>query len=1500
MGLWGWLLANLRRKSPPVVQTPIAVATTVPHTDPVMAEFGSFLLDHAPLIRRALLPVDREPIQPRDADLPLFSPRYRTLRRIGTGGMGEVYEAYDTACHRQVAIKVCRPGRSDEEDRLNASLLASEPQRLGQLEHPNIVRVYEPGYLPDGRPWYAMELVEGIAVSDYADRQNLSPRQRVILMGAVAHAVGWMHRRGLMHLDLKPGNILVTADGTPKILDFGLACPITGFASERHCAGTSREPISLGGGTPGYRAPEIPARQPVSYGTDVYSLGVILYQLLCGTLPAETAVSASDSAGSMWVARSHADHRLSRSLAAVVTKCFAQRPQDRYIDAHALADDLGRWRRWEPVRALTGLHPLYRSTLFAVRHRISTALAFLLIAFTGAAMLVAAQSRDANESAQREQFHRARADAHQQTVARERQRVETERFRIAFTAAREFCEQRRFDDAKRSLESVPHSRGSIECDLVRRQIADQPAPRTVIGSHDWGVVALLAGETSMVSAGHDGRLLVWDRSRQGPRTLLEGRWSKPNRQWRHVMDASTERPYPDAIVGLAWIRPNEVFVSASLSGIGRSWEVADGSSSILVQHDRPLMCVAASHDTIAFGDDRGSLLCCDRDGKNLRQFEFEGGTVTSLTTVTDQDGWWMGQESGTVRMVDSTGTEFCRDQFAGPIWQLARGIDSEHVLVAFGEPVATLCVADTTTHSLRRTQRFQLPAAEHAKARACHGASFSKDNKQVFVADNLGRLCCFDVGDGRLVFARDDQGEAPLSTSDVAHWPLPLRRRNHLVLGMDGETLFTAGADTLIKAWSLTSRVSSTTIHAEYPGAFQFDGENPSLLWIVRDDGRLSTFQADSGAECATVDTGESLRFLAACPKRSLVAVASDHSISCWRFRGDHIEATGTKWRCDHRPVCMAFSPDGSRLASYSVDGVVSLWELPAARLVGQRQVPRLAAEQKSTQQLAFDFSGTRIAVLGNLQTVLILDARDLSVVAQPNLVAGKGGTALAWHSTDEGVLFAGDTIGRVARLPLMILGDLPQVWTDHSPVAGLVVTPDGRRVVAATQPGKLVVIDPDFGPLYAESMSKPGVPLSRVALNSTGRLLALGYADGSVGVTRLADAEPPKPKQARRWTDTVLVQGTEAALIRLHPESVAIDELGHLHALYLKATVRPVGAASGWRLVRGHETQSGWHEVTLAEFGPLSQRATDDIERSLFLHIAGDRWHGLAKLRPLKDGEHVGDLYRLAGEIAGESVTSRDLVVAGIRAGYDPVILGQHDAPTVLHFSHAGNHLLASRRSATGWSTAPLGRQGDGYRLHAVAPDERNLHVLFRPTRFNGDRSSPLCLTVQLADAPERPLAVTRREVVESVYNPAVYGLGATTAGDPIVIIKSATNDAHQQLSLARRDADGWHNRYIIDRLPLPWHVSNLLSQPDGTVAFAATVKATGEVWLVFVPPEGKTRIEPVWRDPQPLEPVEPYMVALRDAGSGPVVLIARGNQEFGYLRVCRPQSTLAMRHDH
>lgn len=1487
MALWQRLMAMWRRRAVGGSRARVASATTVPQTDPLMSELVSALLAIPPLPSEAFASIDSLPTCEQDAELPSFGPRYQTRRRIAAGGMSEVYEAFDISCNRRVAIKLCRPGPGGEVDRFCASLLASEPQRFGHLEHENIVRVYEPGRHGDGRPWYAMEFVEGSPLTDYAHQKNLSRRQRVELMATIASAAAWMHDCGLLHLDLKPGNILVTTKGVPKILDFGLACPIN-----RSGTGNQDGPVSIGGGTPGYRAPEIVGREPVGCATDVYSLGIVLHELLCGSLPVDRATSERPTSASTPAASPPPKNHLGHSLRAIVTRATAADPLDRYRDAAAMADELNRWLRRKPPRALVGLHPFYRSALLLSRHRVFAIVALLAAALTAALVSAVSQSRQVSRSQHEAGVHRVQAQTFEQAARRERQRGELDRFRDAFTTAREFCQQRRFDDAQRALEDVPYSQWGIECDFVQRQIATYPTPRTVVGSHDWGVVAILAGKGHVISAGQDGRLLVWDLGKSEPRTLIAGRWSAADRQWRHVTDA--DHKAPDAVIALAWIEHGDQFATASLSGTGAVWTLESGNSKTLVEHGRPLLSVAARPDCVAFGDDRGTLILSDRRGNNPKRFDFEGGAITALAPALGQAAWWIGHENGSLRLVDSDGKERARGDFLGPIWQLVTDPKTERLFVAGSEPAAIGCAVDLATQSLKPMQHLRLPPAEQAAPRACHAIVLSPDGQQVLVGDDLGRLCCFAAGDGGLVYARADQRDSPRSATAAERWPAPLRRRASLAFE-DQRTLLSAGADTLIKSWPPDLRLPYVSIESVRPGLFQFDAAHPGMLWIVRDQGRLAIIDGDTGHELAGVATGAELLSLAACSKKSLVAVASEREISCWSFRGDGIESTGPKLLCAAAPICLALSPDGSQLASYSHTGQLVLWDMATGQQIADRQFPQPTAEQASRQKLAFNSTGSRIALFGDLQTLFVLDGRTLDVVAEPKLVAGDGGTALAWHPSDEHVLFAGDTIGRVARRPEMLIPDLPQIWTDHAPIAGLAITPDGRRAVAATPPGKIVVIDQELGPLYSEYVQRPAsnAALRSLALNPTGRLMAFGFDDGTVSVLRLADNELPKPKPARVWSDKTLVYGAEAPLVRLHAESVALDDKGRLHALYLKAVAPHNGKPSDWRVVLGRESSHGWRETPIADFGALDQHATDDIERSLVLEVTGDHWQGFAKLKSFGDGEHAGDLYWLAGDCSesGATITTRELVVSGIRAGYDPALIHKHGDPTVLHFSHAGRHLLVSRRSPSRWTTAPVGRQGDGYRLHAVATGKQDVHVLFRPTRFDGDRAPALCLTAQLPEHFSEPVAIPRREIVDAVYNPAVYALASSAAGTPVAVYRAPTIDGRQELLLARRDIEGWHRRTIIARLPLTWHISNILVQPDGTLVFPATVRSTGEVWLVSAPPEGSTRIEPVWRDPRPLEREEPFMVALCDRGDGPVVLVARGNSQFGYIRVCRLQ---------
>lgn len=205
-----------------------------------------------------------------------FGP-YHVVRVLGEGGMGVVYLAEREDLGRQVAIKVLRdawlsPSRRER--------FLNERRMLAQLNHPSIGRLYDADALPDGTPWFVMEYVEGVALTEYCRRQGCSLRERLELLRAVIEAVQYAHQNAVIHRDLKPSNILVRSDGTVRLLDFGIAKHIEGLE-----APAKRTMTGLRLMTPAYASPEQIRGEPVGVQTDVYSLGVVLYELLTGGLP---------------------------------------------------------------------------------------------------------------------------------------------------------------------------------------------------------------------------------------------------------------------------------------------------------------------------------------------------------------------------------------------------------------------------------------------------------------------------------------------------------------------------------------------------------------------------------------------------------------------------------------------------------------------------------------------------------------------------------------------------------------------------------------------------------------------------------------------------------------------------------------------------------------------------------------------------------------------------------------------------------------------------------------------------------------------------------------------------------------------------------------------------------------------------------------------------------------------------------------------------------------
>ncbi len=216
-----------------------------------------------------------------------FGP-YRIVRVLGEGGMGVVFLAERRDLHSQVAIKILRdawvsPARRER--------FSSEQRTLAQLNHPSIARLYDADTLPDGTPLFVMEYVEGCSIVDYCKKHNCSIDDRMKLFRSVCEAVEYAHSQAVIHRDLKPSNILVKSDGTVRLLDFGIAKQLEDVNVAADATRTSFRFL-----TPAYASPEQIRGDRVGIQSDVYSLGVILYELLCDQLPFD--LSNKTTAGS--------------------------------------------------------------------------------------------------------------------------------------------------------------------------------------------------------------------------------------------------------------------------------------------------------------------------------------------------------------------------------------------------------------------------------------------------------------------------------------------------------------------------------------------------------------------------------------------------------------------------------------------------------------------------------------------------------------------------------------------------------------------------------------------------------------------------------------------------------------------------------------------------------------------------------------------------------------------------------------------------------------------------------------------------------------------------------------------------------------------------------------------------------------------------------------------------------------------------------------------------
>ncbi|MDY6949193.1 MAG: protein kinase [Pseudomonadota bacterium] len=342
---------------------------------------------------------------------------YRIVSQIGCGGMSHVYKAVrdDDQYYKEVAIKLLSPGLASDS---LLQRLRAERQILAGLSHPHIAQLLDGGVTDANAPYLVMEYVQGRPIDAYCEERSLGLRARLDLVCTLSLAVHHVHQHLMVHGDLKGSNILVTDDGVVKLLDFGIAQLLNASALEVADL-TANRVVAL---TPAYASPEQMSGEPLTTSSDVYSLGVLLYRLLAGSLPFELPSDAVTWEAALQIseqtpplpstaaAAGSTFHRqmageLQGDLDAIVMKALSKSPDDRYGSAEQLCEDLRRYLRGRPVRARPD-RPLYRWHKLVLRHKAaSVATCLFVMALIGGIVATSWQTHVARTE-------RARAERH--------------------------------------------------------------------------------------------------------------------------------------------------------------------------------------------------------------------------------------------------------------------------------------------------------------------------------------------------------------------------------------------------------------------------------------------------------------------------------------------------------------------------------------------------------------------------------------------------------------------------------------------------------------------------------------------------------------------------------------------------------------------------------------------------------------------------------------------------------------------------------------------------------------------------------------------------------------------------------------------------------------------------------------------------------------------------------------------------------------------------------
>jgi WD40 repeat protein/predicted Ser/Thr protein kinase len=1038
--------------------------------------------------------------------IPIQIGRYVILRRIGEGGMGVVYAAYDNELDRKLAIKLVRAERAlDDESRTR---VRREAQAMARLSHPNVVQVYEVGE-HDGQIYVAMEFVTGPTLAEWAATRLAGPTRWQAILEKYCEAgrgLAAAHAAGIVHRDFKPANAIVGEDGRVRVLDFGIArAPDVGQVGDPVAPGVDdpstpeptgdplATPLTTTGamlGTPAYMSPEQFERQRVDARSDQFSFCVALYEALHGERPfaASTTPALMLAVLANRIAPAPANAEVPSWVRELVVRGLAREPERRWPTMTellaALANDPARRRRSRRLKAG-----------FAI---------VTLAAIGGLAWFAQLQLHHAKQA------DADRREALRQEASAQRREAEAEAERDRALREAQAAAVRARDTAR-----ILAARGlTADSSAAAALLRDVERPAEAPGWRSTAIEALQQPLSEQVLRGHEDRVVYLDVS-PDDRWLVSASFDGTARIWPLDGSAATVLQHDDRVLSAAFSPDGRSVLTAAADGIAAVWPMparpgeSAGEPLRLRGHTDMLWSAQFSYDGT-------KVVTASRDG-TARVWTLDRPEVATVLRVGDTHVWWAEFSRDGQRVLAAGGDGKARvwrvdeperppvvlEGHTASVGDAHFGGRGDRVVTASADGTARLFEIDLLADTARTLAVLEHDGDVH-RVRFGPGellvATASRDRSaKLWTFDDAGALVAqprvFDDHVG-LVWAAELSPDArflAIGARDraVEVWPLaggpPLILRGHnsdvfrVRFSNDGRRLFTGSHDGIVRVWSTDWQTVGRTLLGSHTQILDLEaggdvlvaaGEGGVSVWPVFEPGA-----APIATHAPTLLGGHRGTVRAALSERPRVLATGDGAgrVRLWSIAGTDVREPDrplTLVTATESPVITAIALDASAelLAVATLDGAVDYWRLPrplAQPLAGPRRLTTHAGPFQAAGVVGF------------------------SPDSQWFASAGTDGRVVVW-TRDEllGEPGPGRTLGAVANR-----------------VAQLVFSPDSRRVVVSGVDRQTVVFQLDGESIELEHS---GVLLP-IAFDSSSRYLVGGGTDARVAVWDLEDPGAPR-----------------------------------------------------------------------------------------------------------------------------------------------------------------------------------------------------------------------------------------------------------------------------------------------------------------------------------------------------------------------------------------------------